>query len=342
MASIFDNPAPALFQNPRYAGLLTAYDPLEEAFRKSYAPPAPSTNIYKPGQAGNIPGAPQQPVYPAGPASLSIWDGGNGAGSQAPGPPGAAPSPNDVSSVMGPMDPMSPASIGLGIMGMVNPAVGAIGTLGKIANMVGPPANISPDVIAMINDPVALNNFMQMMDPDGTVAIAPPTNHPLFDVVVAQQHAASQAPSPVSAEDQEAVGAIGIDVGNTGDGASSSGSTVICTELHRRGWLDYETYRDDAIFGLRQTDVVIAGYHLWAKPYVRLMQRPGILGALATALAVAIALPWAKAMRASVRGQRGPVFGRAIMAVGLPICRWLGRDRGRAVSTAGRNRHYVG
>lgn len=330
MPSIFDQPAGALSSNAAYMPLLQAYAPLEEAFRSSYAAPQPGS-IYQPARHSNMPGTPNQSIYGQTGSGLLDYNAGN-VGPSSQGTAQTAPSPNDVQSQMAPMGMLSPQSIGLGIASnMLGPA-GMVSTIGQMMNMLGPAANLSPEAIAIANNPSAMQGMIAQLDPTGAIAIAPPTNHPLFDVVVAQQHAASQAPSPVSNEVQEGLGTLGIDTGAAAGSAGGDGSgTVICTELWREGWLDDATYEADMIYGARQDQAVIDGYHRWAVPYVRLMQRPGLVGLLALGLALLFALPWARAMKAEVHGGRKPLFGGMLLRLGPPLCRAL-RPRGRSVA----------
>ncbi len=111
-----------------------------------------------------------------------------------------------------------------------------------------------------------------------------------------------------------------------GTGSSNSGSTVICTELYRQGLLEKEVYWADQRFGARlaQDDPhVIAGYHFWAKPVVRLMRKSRLFSLL---IFKTLAEPWAKEMsaREGVNGF-GTLRGKVLMAVGLPLCRTIGR-----------------
>jgi len=108
--------------------------------------------------------------------------------------------------------------------------------------------------------------------------------------------------------------------------APSSGLTVICTELHRQRMLDEETYRADAEFGRSLPQEILDGYQLWAVPLARGMARSRLL----TAFVALFALPWAKEMRKRVNGNgRGSWLGRAMLFVGIPVCRWIGSQLNR-------------
>lgn len=113
---------------------------------------------------------------------------------------------------------------------------------------------------------------------------------------------------------------------NDGSPGPNDNSTVICTELHRQGLLEKEVYWADQRFGARliQNDPhVIAGYHFWAKPVVRLMRRSRLLSWI---IFKTLAEPWTQEMsaREGVNGF-GTLRGKVLMAVGLPLCRTIGR-----------------
>ena len=111
-------------------------------------------------------------------------------------------------------------------------------------------------------------------------------------------------------------------------GGDDSGK-VICTELHRQGKLDNATMAADKEFGemVAENDPhTMAGYHLWAKPVVRLMQKSKII----TWLVALLALPWAREMFLRQTGSgRGSWRGRILMRLGIPVCRFIGRRNAR-------------
>lgn len=350
--------APGIFDfyDPRRAALvpelLAQYAPQEAAFRAASQPVAwPAA--YRPGQRITPP-----PVVgpelttPTYNELLDYYGGGNGPASNSS-QATSSPSDTDVQSVMGAMGMMSPENVGLGLAtGMMGPA-GVVGTIGKGLNMMQvngmlAPANISQNIMSMVNTP-AMAQAISMMDPDGTISIAPPVDSILHNMIVAQQHANSgggtvgpgstAATGPqgqaVASGEVEAMGPVGMaDTVEQGAGsdAGAAGDTVICTELWKRGYIDEKTYALDACFGRMQAPEVVAGYHRWAIPYVRLMRRNDALGAFFVFLAVLVAKPWAKAMAAEVRRERGPIVGRVIMALGRPVCGWLGRRSMRVVA----------
>jgi len=111
-----------------------------------------------------------------------------------------------------------------------------------------------------------------------------------------------------------------------GNGAGNAGGTVICTELYHQDLLPLDVYMADQRYGLhleRTDPYVIAGYHFWAKPVVRLMQCSKIF---THALNKSLAEPWAKEMVIKDGGNGiGTVRGKILFALGLPVCRQIGR-----------------
>jgi len=111
-----------------------------------------------------------------------------------------------------------------------------------------------------------------------------------------------------------------------GDGASKGGGTVICTELYHQDLLPLDVYMADQRYGLRlerDDPYVIVGYHFWAKPVVRLMQRSKVFTHV---LNKTLAEPWAKEMVVKEGGNGiGTVRGKILFALGLPVCRGIGR-----------------
>lgn len=115
-------------------------------------------------------------------------------------------------------------------------------------------------------------------------------------------------------------------VDSDGNGAGDAGGTVICTELHAQGLLPHDVYRADQRFGfrmMRDDPYVIAGYHLWAKPVVKLMRKSKLFTHI---LNTTLAEAWAKEMvvREGLNGV-GTLRGRVLFAIGLPVCRAIGR-----------------
>ena len=117
-------------------------------------------------------------------------------------------------------------------------------------------------------------------------------------------------------------GSLGGFVGGAAGGlVSKAAKSVICTELYNRGLMPWQIYRADQMFGEKCPEVIVRGYHWWAKPAVRWMKRSNF----AVWLAVKIALPWAYHM-AYEQGviEKDNKFGKFISKVGMPICAFIG------------------
>lgn len=109
-----------------------------------------------------------------------------------------------------------------------------------------------------------------------------------------------------------------IDSGNVSDAAGPIGSSwVICTELHRQNLISTELYKIGALYSLTQlSPYTIAGYHLWAIPYVRLMKR----SKLATRLVAPIAIK-----RSQYLAGQFNITGYLTCKLGHPLCYVLGK-----------------
>jgi hypothetical protein len=129
-----------------------------------------------------------------------------------------------------------------------------------------------------------------------------------------------------------------------GGGAGDAGGSVICTTLMRMGYLPDYIWQADELFGehLRQNDpYVFEGYLKWAKIVVAWMngQGPDVMtwikdpeerarrqSAWATRWTVGIGTPWAIEMAHRLGySDKGSLAGRIVMAIGLPISRYIGK-----------------
>lgn len=104
-------------------------------------------------------------------------------------------------------------------------------------------------------------------------------------------------------------------------GAGAGGGTVICTELHRQGILNDETYLADSAYGNMLSREVLLGYQSWAIPLTKLMRKSILL----THVVSWLAIPWAKEMayRMEVR-QHGHIIGKVVNFIGVPLCGFIG------------------
>lgn len=122
-------------------------------------------------------------------------------------------------------------------------------------------------------------------------------------------------------------GDAGVGDGGTGDGGGGGGgggggSSVICSELFRQGIMPFHIWAADERFGMLQTAEVKNGYRMWAQYVARGMRRSRLL----TAIVAPIAMAWAHEMAYQMdAAKKGSVVGRCIMAVGRPLCQFLGR-----------------
>ena len=130
--------------------------------------------------------------------------------------------------------------------------------------------------------------------------------------------------------------------GEGGAGGGGGGGKIICTKLYELGLMDREIYEADQAFGAELVAVrpdIYNGYRAWAEivvdwmdgngpnmmPWLSEQRRKQITQQWSTSWAQEIATPWAEEM-AYQMGRRpfGNDTGKAIMAVGTPICKAVG------------------
>jgi hypothetical protein len=101
--------------------------------------------------------------------------------------------------------------------------------------------------------------------------------------------------------------------------------TVICSELYRQGLMSYTVFRADQAFGrnLAKNDkYILLGYHFWAKPIVKIMQKSKMV----TKIVCVVAKPWSLEMAYEMGArEKGTVVGKILMFVGIPVCRIIGK-----------------
>lgn len=101
--------------------------------------------------------------------------------------------------------------------------------------------------------------------------------------------------------------------------------TFLCSFAYFHGKMDADTYLADCEFGDGLSAQVKDGYARIALPLVRAMYRSRFL----SALLIPFILMWGKEMRRRVDGiGRGSWVGRVILKIGVPICRFLGTEKG--------------
>lgn len=137
----------------------------------------------------------------------------------------------------------------------------------------------------------------------------------LFNYVKRQQKVEGEAIA--MGKDQGLAQNISVDTGQ--------GITVICTELHRQGLMDNETYAKDAEFGrhlMANDPHVLPGYTVWAVYVAALMQKSPLF----TKIIAPFALAWA----AHIAGRKN-LLGAIILHTGVPVCRVIGKLRSKEV-----------
>lgn len=114
-------------------------------------------------------------------------------------------------------------------------------------------------------------------------------------------------------------------VSDIGGGVGKAVGTVICTELHRQGYLNESVYENDAKFRQKITDETYAGYRILADPVVGLMQRSRLFTAVFAPFAVAVAREMAHRMNPEIKGT---IFGKVFLKAIIPVCERIGRNSG--------------
>ena len=126
-------------------------------------------------------------------------------------------------------------------------------------------------------------------------------------------------------------GPIGLAIaGLVGAFTGGGDETVICTELHKQGYMPKEMLDLEYDFKKAHVDAqVYAGYRIIADPIVNLMQKSWLF----TQLVRAFAMPWAYQMCHMVAPDKYKpnLIGKAVMAIGIPLCRWKGELTREAV-----------
>lgn len=113
-------------------------------------------------------------------------------------------------------------------------------------------------------------------------------------------------------------------------GNDGGGDKVICTALHELGRLSDEMYALDAQFGLRvnREDPMLGdGYRLWATSVANYIKGDSLGSKVALVIVSPVAAAWAAEMAHVMRPSeyKSNIFGKALMAVGHPICRMIGK-----------------
>lgn len=101
--------------------------------------------------------------------------------------------------------------------------------------------------------------------------------------------------------------------------------TVICTELHRQGFMPDEIREADEEFGrmisMTSPETMI-GYHYWAIPIVNLMKKSNLFSRIVWF----VAKPWAYQMAYEMGAvSKGNLVGKALMRLGILISKSIGK-----------------
>jgi len=118
-------------------------------------------------------------------------------------------------------------------------------------------------------------------------------------------------------------GPIGALVGGViGFVAGEVADSVICTELHRQGYMEDELLVLDGIFGASVDREVYMGYRKMADPIVEVMKKSKSF----TWLVSKVTRPWVLEMAHCVRPDeyKSNIVGKIIMKIGIPLCRHVG------------------
>jgi hypothetical protein len=120
----------------------------------------------------------------------------------------------------------------------------------------------------------------------------------------------------------------GVDTGNS-DNEKGEGS-VICTALFKKGLLSKEIYALDTQYGLMldlNQPEVTRGYRKLASPLANYIQKDTLGATVARTLIAPLAKAWANEMAHQMQPEKyeGNVVGKAIMALGYPVCAFVGK-----------------
>lgn len=110
--------------------------------------------------------------------------------------------------------------------------------------------------------------------------------------------------------------------GLSGAGGLLSQISVLCSLAHKKGDMPHRIYRAGTLYGARLDPVIIEGYHAWAKPLVRLLERQNWLYVFARPVILSWAVNMAYQMGVESKPNR---IGGAINGIAEPACGLIGR-----------------
>lgn len=112
---------------------------------------------------------------------------------------------------------------------------------------------------------------------------------------------------------------------------SNNSDTVLCSLLHRRGYLSDDIWKHDAAFGnwVQNNDSeVLDGYHAWAIPMVDWIERGSLLSKVwFYSWVLPFTSCWAKhiAHKMDPENHKDNLIGRFMLTIGVPTCRFIGK-----------------
>jgi hypothetical protein len=127
--------------------------------------------------------------------------------------------------------------------------------------------------------------------------------------------------------------------GGQDGGQSSKDGTVLCSLIHRYGYLDENIWRLDAAFGDRvaiEDPELMEGYHTWAKPMVAWVEKESFLAKLYLKYwCVPFTRRWANHIAHIMEPEnyKPDYVGKLMLAIGVPISRAIYKLKGRKLKT---------
>ena len=121
---------------------------------------------------------------------------------------------------------------------------------------------------------------------------------------------------------------IGAGLGFLGGGISQiAENSVICTELHRQGYIPDKVFAlDDHTLHSDITEKIYRGYMRWAPTIVKWMQKSRIVTWIVRPIGVGWAYHMAHKLDTNIPDS---LVGKIIYKIGVPICGYLGRGYGK-------------